>query len=301
VTIFGYDVSSYQAGFDVAHASGDFAIIKCTQGNSYADPDYAGFVAGARASGKAVVAYHFLVAGVSPQLQTAWLASHIVDKSLPVMLDVEVTGTSRPGIGDVLQTIDTMAGAGLRVRLVYLPHWYWVQLGSPSLEGLTARHVGLVASQYPGGATYPGDEHWPAPYGGMDPMLWQFTDAPVDNNAYRGTSEELRNFLEGTEMNLTDTVTVSGGFAARYPTTGPDGFTAGAAISVATLLEGAAIRAANNEHLLQQVLAKVGAPVPVDVAALAKALAPELPNDLVDPLAVANAVVAHLGLEVVAK
>lgn len=304
MTIFGRDLSSYQHGTDVAKLPGDFVILKCTEGDTYADADYAGWVTAGRSVGKVVVAYHFLKAEVPVRDQVVWLSRHIGDRTLPVMVDVETEGSSKPGLDLVLQFIDTARVYGLNPRLVYLPRWYWSEVGCPSLSALTARGVGLVSSQYLGGSDYPGNgaAGWQA-YGPGEPvpMLYQFTNTPVDNNAYRGTITELRNFLEGTDVNLTDTVTVSGGFAARYPATAADGFTAGAAVPVSVLLEGAAIRAANNEHLLTQVLAAVKAPAPVDVVALAKALAPELPNDLVDPLAVANAVVAHLGLEVVAK
>lgn len=301
MTIFGRDISSYQHGFDVAGTSDPFMIFKCTEGTYYVDADYAGWVPLAHGTGKLPIAYHYVKTESSPAAQAAWLAAHIGNTGLPVMLDVEPSAPSRPDLGFVLQCIDTMRIRGLNVRLVYLPKWYWEQIGSPDLTGLAARHVGLVSSSYPGGSAYPGDDGagW-QPYGGVTPMLWQFTDTPIDNNAYRGTIEELRNFLTGAEVNLTDTVTISGGFAARYPATGPDGFTAGAAINVATLLEGSAIRAVNNEHLLQQILAKVGAPAPVDVNALVNAILPHLTyaNEATD---IANAVVAHLGLEVVAK
>lgn len=304
MTIFGYDLSSYQHGTDVTKLAGDFVILKCTEGDTYADADYAGWVTAGRSVGKPVIAYHFLKAEVPVRDQVVWLSGHIGDRTLPVMVDVETEGNSEPGLDLVLQFIDTARAYGLNPRLAYLPYWYWELIGSPPLSALAVRGVGLVSSDYLGGSEYPGDSgpgwlmYGP---GEPEPMLWQFTDTPIDNNAYRGSIEELRNFLTGAEVNLTDTVTVSGGFAARYPATAADGFTAGANLTVSVLLLGAAIRAVNNEHLLQQVLAKMGAPAPVDVVALAKALAPELPNELVDPLAVANAVVAHLGLEVVAK
>lgn len=303
MTIFGRDLSSYQHGFDVAKNAGDFVILKCTEGDAYADADYAGWVTAGRSVGKPVIAYHFLKAEVPVRDQVVWLSRHIGDRALPVMVDVETEGNSKPGLDLVLQFLDTARAYGLNPRLVYLPHWYWEVIGSPSLSALSARDVGLVSSDYLGGSSYDGDSGpgWLA-YGPgePEPMIWQFTDTPVDNNAYRGTIEELRNFLEGIEVNLTDTVTVSGGFAARYPLTAPDGFTAGAAVPVSVLLEGAAIRAVNNEHLLQQVLAKVGAPAPVDVVALAAALEPHL-NDPANSEAIAVAVVNHLGLQVVAK
>jgi hypothetical protein len=98
----------------------------------------------------------------------------------------------------------------------------------------------------------------------------------------------------GNEVNLTDTVTVSPGFAARYSSAANpnDGFTAGANISVATLLEGSAIRAVNNEHLLQQVLAKLGGPL--DVAALAAQLGPLL-HPTTDVDALVTALAPHVG------
>jgi len=297
MTITGADISSYQHGTDVAALVGEFVILKCTEGVYYVDPDYTGWAPLARAAGKTVIAYHFLKVESSPQAQAVYLAAHIGDHSLPVMLDVETEGASKPDIGFVLQTIDTMRQRGLNVRLVYLPHWYWQEIGSPSLVGLADRGVGLVASNYPGGDGYPGDTGagW-EPYGGIRPLLWQYTSSPIDMNAYRGTIDELRTFLEGTDVNLTDTVTITGGFAARYPATGPDGFTAGAAVPVATLLEGAAIRAVNNEHLLTQILAKVSGPGAVNVKALAAEIVTELAPHLgaSDPTVVAEAVRARL-------
>lgn len=98
----------------------------------------------------------------------------------------------------------------------------------------------------------------------------------------------------GGEMELTDTVAVTPGFAQRYPATAGDGFTAGAQIPVGTLLLGAAIRDANNEHVLAQVLAGQAQllaavkqqAMPVD--ALASAIVAKLPASIVlDPATIA--------------
>jgi hypothetical protein len=96
----------------------------------------------------------------------------------------------------------------------------------------------------------------------------------------------------GPDVNLTDTVTISAGFAARYGAAAADGFTAGAAIPVGTLLEGSAIRAANNEHLLNAILAKVGGGV--DVGALAAQLGPLL-HPTTDVNALAALLAPHVG------
>jgi len=149
------------------------------------------------------------------------------------------------------------------------------------------------------------------PYGGVTPVLWQYTDAAseqqsLDFNAFRGTIDQLAALLGGSaqnvggDVNLTDTVTISPGFAARYPSTGPDGFTANAQVNVATLLEGAAIRAVNNEHTLDSVSQKLDALLnraPVDTNALANQIVLAIGQHLavnVDAQAVAVAVQAQL-------
>lgn len=91
----------------------------------------------------------------------------------------------------------------------------------------------------------------------------------------------------GGEMELTDTVAVTPGFAARYPATAPDGFAANAQITVGTLLLGAAIRDANNEHLLAQV-----------VTGQAQLLA-ALKQQSMTPDALASAIVAKLPAAIV--
>lgn len=103
-------------------------------------------------------------------------------------------------------------------------------------------------------------------------------------------------------MNLTDTVTISPGFAQRYPRTAPDGFTSDAAVSVGVLLEGAAIRTANNEHTLADVSSKLdqllaAKPPVVDVSAVAAQIIAAIDQHLavgVDVHAVATAVQTQL-------
>jgi hypothetical protein len=324
VTIFGPDISSYQHGVNVAALADPFVIMKCTEGTYYADPDYGVWLAQARRAGKLAIAYHFVKAESSAQAQAAWLASHIQDFSVPVMLDVETEGGSAPSLGEVLGVADAMFSHGLKVRLAYLPRWYWQRIGSPDLTPLAQRGIGLVSSAYPrtgpvnpsGGYAADGGDHgsgW-APYGGLTPVLWQYTDAGVeqqqlDFNAFRGTIDQLATLLGGSahdvggDVNLTDTVTISPGFAARYPSAGPDGFTANAQVAVGTLLEGAAIRAVNNEHTLaglsqklDALLNRPSAPA-IDTGALANQVVLAIEQHLavnVDAQAVAVAVQAQL-------
>lgn len=204
MTVYIADIASYQHGLSLAALRGDCAgvFVKVTEGTSYVDPDYAGWRATA---GELLFgAYHYDTTA-DPAAQAANIAANIGDKSIPLMFDVE------KGSGDLAQTLAVARAAkslGLNPRLVYLPKWYWEQIGSPDLGGVAALGLGLISSSYPTtrdgspGALYPGDggDGW-RPYGGATPVLYQFTDAAdegsqqIDMNAFRGTAPQLRALL----------------------------------------------------------------------------------------------------------
>ena len=210
MTIFGTDISSFQGNLDVAHLPDRFVLMKCTEDISYVDADYPGWLTAAKSSGKLPVAYHF-IGPSAPAKQAAHLAAHIVDRSVPVMVDFEDEGAFHPTLAQLLALDDAIAAAGLHVVLNYFPKWKWGNLGSPLLAGLTQRGIGLVSSAYPiptvaaagqvyaagGGDNGPG---WAA-YGGVKPLLWQFSDRvadggqQVDMNAFRGSVSQLSAYL----------------------------------------------------------------------------------------------------------
>jgi peptidoglycan hydrolase-like protein with peptidoglycan-binding domain len=211
---FGIDVASFQDGLTIGglDASIQFVLAKVTEGTTYLDPDYAGWLAQARASRKLFVWYHFLTTGSAAAAQAAFTRTKVLDPSLPGMLDVETEGSSKPTLPDVLEYIDAAHALGLRIKLVYLPRWYWQQIGSPDLTPLAQRGVGVVTSMYPrsaaagAAATYAADggdagAGWSQPYGGVTPVLWQYADdlpeegQKVDVNAYKGSLEQLAAFL----------------------------------------------------------------------------------------------------------
>lgn len=214
MTIFGPDLASYQAGFNLSDLGSDypFVLAKATEGDSYVDPDYDGWRQAAHAAGKIFVAYHFLTAGSPASEQAVHLAAHIGDRNLPVMVDLEPEAASAPTVADLLSFADECGKLGLRVKLAYLPAWYWRdQLASPELTPLKDRGIGVISSNYPrtassgtlatyqadGGDTGPG---WNS-YGGITPLVWQFADDDpiggqrVDVNAYRGSAAQLAGFL----------------------------------------------------------------------------------------------------------
>lgn len=205
MTLFGPDVSGYQRGLRLAPGT-PFTAAKATEGTGYADDTYAGFKDQAARLGAIFWAYHFLDQG-NGAAQAAH--AYAVVGRTPLMLDWEGIKdqhgnyTSRPTLLDATVFIDTYRALGGRVWSTYLPHWYWSDpagLGSPSLAPIAQRGLALISSNYT--AYSDGGPGW-APYGGMSPALWQYTDSqpyagrPVDFNAYRGTAADLAALVAG--------------------------------------------------------------------------------------------------------
>lgn len=190
MTLHYPDVSGYQAGISFAGTA--VAMVKATEGTSYVNPDYTAAEGRAMAAKAYFTAYHFLHAG-NGAAQAGH--AHAVAGGTPLMLDMELEGTSRPGVADATAFIDRFRQLGGRCFLLYLPKWYWAEIGSPSLKPLTDRGMLLVSSQY---TAYSDDGPGWQPYGGMTPVAWQYTASgtlngvhPVDFNAYRGTFAEF--------------------------------------------------------------------------------------------------------------
>ena len=190
MTIHFPDVSPFQGGISLRGA--DVVALKTTEGTGWsAGSWFTAAVARAHQAGAFPIAYHFLHGG-NPAGQAAWCNSR--DSGLPLMLDCEPTGSSRPTVGDAAAFVDAYRRAGGVCNLIYFPHWYHGQLGSPSLAPLVTRKMALWSSAYT-----TSDDHgagWAA-YGGMNVAIWQHTDKQafngqhVDFNAYKGTKAQL--------------------------------------------------------------------------------------------------------------
>jgi GH25 family lysozyme M1 (1,4-beta-N-acetylmuramidase) len=197
VTVYYIDISSYQAGINLAgwHA----VCSKITQGTGYTNPYWTRFKGSAANVGAAFYGYHVLEAG-----NGAGQADHYFANAgrLPCMIDFEPS-TTRPGMGDCVAFCDRLRSRGGVCNMVYLPRWYWQQIGSPSLSPLINRHLHLVSSQYTGYSdSGPG---WNA-YGGMTPDVWQYTSSmktggfsQVDCNAYKGSFAQLAAMFGGQQ------------------------------------------------------------------------------------------------------
>ena len=176
-------------------------MVKATEDNNYTNPDYAAAKGRAANAGAYFCAYHFLHAGNG--VGQASYAYSRVGSGIPLMIDCEPTynsnGTiaSAPQISDAVDFINQYRALGGTVHLLYLPHWYWQgNLGQASLSPVIDLGMLLVSSDYTGYSdTGPG---WAA-YGGMTPLIWQYTSTAtlngvsnVDMNAYQGTLADFQ-------------------------------------------------------------------------------------------------------------
>lgn len=206
---FGLDISHHQdPRLDLAQARREgieFIVLKATEGRSFVDREFAANLAEARAAGLLVAAYHFVRGDASASAQVANVR-RVVPLDVPVIPDVEGQLSS---VSLTREVVDELRAAGYRVPLLYLPRWYWQQLGSPSLAGLpplwSSRYpdnlVGSLADEW---ADVPG--HYWQGYGGLDVAVLQFTSSariaghhPIDANAYLGTRDQLAQLLDARE------------------------------------------------------------------------------------------------------
>lgn len=213
VTTFGLDLSHHQDhALDLARCRRegiDFVVLKATEGSTFIDPEFTANLDEARAAGLLVAAYHYVRANATAAAQVANVA-RVVPRDVPVIPDIE---TGSGGVALLRELVDRLRAAGYRVPLVYLPRWYWQQLGSPSLAGLpplwSSRYpdnvVGSIADEF---ADVPA--HYWNGYGGLEVEVLQFTSSariaghqPIDANAYRGTRSQLAALLGGEENDMT--------------------------------------------------------------------------------------------------
>lgn len=316
VTVFGPDISSFQHGLDLSRLpDASFVIAKTTEGTFYTDAAYQGWRRQAASLGKLFVWYHFL-SSEDAHAQVQHTVANVGDVGLPGMLDVETEGAFRPTLAQVLAYIGAAHDAKLNLRLVYLPRWYWQEMGSPDLAPLTARGVYLISSGYPGGtgsptALYPGDSAagW-APYGGVKPLLYQFTDRAsdggqsLDYNAFRGSVQQLAGFLganspsPSTPPGGSSMGTIPPSIGQKWPDIASE-FPGGQSFDSDTALiwsdggaRAAALFAMQARDAINALAAHIAAPS-VDVNALAAALVPHLTAGATADQ-VAAAVVQHL-------
>jgi hypothetical protein len=286
VTIFFPDVSHYNAGANLTGAAA--LIAKATQGVSSVDPTFAAFRAQAAGLGIPFVAYHWV--DDSDPLGQAQHA-YSVAGAVPMMWDAEAVGAD---VARLVEMTHRYRALGGNPRLVYLPHWWWVDLGSPDLRPLTAAGLALVSSDYPAAGYSDTGPGW-APYGQVGPVIWQYTDSPIDHNAYRGTVDQLRALLglttpPGANMRV---ISVADGPQASFCFlcwVGPDGVLRRrsvptvADVNALVAVTGLPVVSVPSADLPHYGVDVTGQPTPA-------------PGGTVDPAAIASAVVADMAAD----
>lgn len=208
MTLWGVDISQWQAGIDLQRVKNegfDFVIARVGQGagGPYAtskDIEWVRHRDEARRVGLILCAYWYLGDNISPDENAGLCQAWMEDITIPVILDCE---HGSGNINHYRATVSAFAGRGMYTPLSYIPHWYWNNLGSPSLSGLPP----LWSSKYVNGRgyafnLYPGDtsNYWDG-YGGNAVELLQYTNAALvagyelDANAFRGTRQEFINVI----------------------------------------------------------------------------------------------------------
>lgn len=147
-------------------------------------------------------AYHFpYPRDVSPAVEQARrLHECIGDTRIPVMMDWEHDGGVFARLDDLVAVVNEVRALGYRVTLTYTGRWFWSgYVGSPTMSG---HGFDLVNSDYPDG--YKLDDHraiynraggdqgrgWRG-YGGLTPVLWQFTSSGRWGNRYSGVANHM--------------------------------------------------------------------------------------------------------------
>lgn len=209
--IRGIDVSAWQGrSIDWARVAADgiaYVYVKASEGASGGQPTFAVDVAGAKAAGLIVGAYHFAHQGnVSAQLANFRAASALLGSNpgeLPAMLDVE-RSPSPPDYLTASQLLDAIESAWECIPLVYGGKDYLWPLGLDA-------HCPLMIAAYPPEL----QKTWPTdataiptllPWG--RPTFWQFSDkcydlpgaGPCDSSVFLGTADDLKTFCAGSRV-----------------------------------------------------------------------------------------------------
>lgn len=212
--LLGVDVSHHQGNIDWdawARFGVQFAICKATEGSGFKDDRFKYNLSNARRVGILAAAYHYQRSNASIASQISNIIS-AVPKWCPLIPDVEANS------GDIHLTnnmVINLERNGYNVPLLYLPRWYWQQIGSPNMRQLPP----LWSSRYPDNViqdlqkeyadvekNYP---HFWNGYGEQAVGLLQFTSSArvagksrIDGNAFRGTKQGLADLLAGKRVTI---------------------------------------------------------------------------------------------------
>jgi hypothetical protein len=209
--IYGVDIHpQFQAGIgieEIRREGFDFMAVKVSEGldGSYLAAGSADFLDRGGAAGLLCLGYHYLHAG-DEDIQAKVFAEALRAAGVSGMLDAEALASDGHvptlTVAGIRSFLDACGRLGVRVPLLYLPHWYWERLGRPSLTGLPplwgSSYVSPSVASAPASVMYQSHAAtgWDA-YGSLGVEVLQFTDRAqvagrlIDANHYRGTREQF--------------------------------------------------------------------------------------------------------------
>lgn len=186
-TTFGVDVSQYQsAGFPVRslrEQGYEFLTARCSVGLE-TDLEYARFVAEAAEERMLFAAYHYLTPeSIDEQVAVIKHSMGHGYQWMPLMVDFE-----EGEYMNLLRFLGAARAAGLNVKSLYYPRWFWERTGEPHMPTdlqLVSSMYGANKSGY-GYNEYPGNTsvEWAA-YGGHIPLILQF-GSRIEITGYSG-------------------------------------------------------------------------------------------------------------------
>lgn len=164
MTLRGIDISNWQAGLDLRQVPADFVIAKATEGATYTDPAFAGFVDTALGLGRLTGSYHY-ASGTDPIAEADHYLTVVGDRvgRILLALDWEEGGNASWGNGDWVRRFVNRVHERTGV-------WPLVYTGAAAL------------GQIPGDVTA-NCALWVAQYASTDPTGYQ--DNPWNEGAYQ--------------------------------------------------------------------------------------------------------------------
>lgn len=208
MTLFGTDISQYQVDnvedsplpmHLLKEQNFSFVTARATVGLS-TDTLYSHFHYRCQIHKIPFAAYTFVKASSDPRSQ-AQLAARVVGNHIPFMVDIEQGRWKH-----AQEFISECKHIGMNVQSLYLPHWYWEEIGSPKLDEGVTKDLALIQSSYGrnrvgyASAVYPGDKssEWQG-FGGKTVEILQFGsrirvdgyNGFIDGDAYKGSRSQL--------------------------------------------------------------------------------------------------------------
>lgn len=183
---FGVDLSEHNINakgepFTIPAKGVDYVFARASLAETKKDNLYHTFRDQAKTLKIPFAAYHFVyppLPGSTYAQQASNFHSVVNDRSIPVMLDVEPDGATRPSTDDAVGVARELERLGYHVPLMYFPRWYWTG------QRLSNR-FDLMSSDYGANMPHPltlgyasnggnGASGWSG-YGGLSIAFYQFT------------------------------------------------------------------------------------------------------------------------------